>query len=184
LGINKFVLQADPPNPELIPSKDLTGVTVVLVTCSYKDQEFARVGYYVINEYKPFDGYSEEIHGIPPEPLDVHNVVRTIVADKRRVTLFPICWSSQELMTQQQDKMCVEEEYENDSMDDDNCDLLDYEEKACKQYAGSHTNMTHIDIFKHASSPSKDQTMAHHAMVVSPDVTIRHPFGEHISIHR
>ena len=34
-----------------IPVDDVLGVTVVLLTCSYKGKEFIRVGYYVNNEY-------------------------------------------------------------------------------------------------------------------------------------
>lgn len=51
VGINKFVLQADAPDPEQLPPDEILGVTVVLVTCSYRDREFIRVGYYVNNEY-------------------------------------------------------------------------------------------------------------------------------------
>ena len=29
----------------------MLGVTVVLLTCSYRDNEFVRIGYYVNNEY-------------------------------------------------------------------------------------------------------------------------------------
>ena len=46
-----FSLQADPPNPSSIPAADALGVTVVLITCSFRNQEFVRVGYYVNNEY-------------------------------------------------------------------------------------------------------------------------------------
>lgn len=91
IGINKFVLQTDAPDPSLIPQGDLLGITVILVTCSYKDQEFARVGYYVNNEFIPFEGYDPAIHG-DDYPIDVSKVVRTIVADKPRVTRFPIQW--------------------------------------------------------------------------------------------
>ena len=44
-------IQADPPDCSKIPREDAVGVTVVLLTCSYKNQEFIRVGYYVNNEY-------------------------------------------------------------------------------------------------------------------------------------
>jgi histone chaperone ASF1 len=44
-------LQADPPAVEKIPVADALGVTVVLLTCSYKQQEFVRVGYFINNEY-------------------------------------------------------------------------------------------------------------------------------------
>ncbi|PIO24058.1 hypothetical protein AB205_0022510 [Aquarana catesbeiana] len=44
-------LVADAPNAGLIPDADAVGVTVVLITCTYRSQEFIRVGYYVNNEY-------------------------------------------------------------------------------------------------------------------------------------
>ena len=61
VGLNKFVLQADAPNitqllqQPNITSDDILGVTVVLVTCSYKEREFIRIGYYVNNEYNTGD---------------------------------------------------------------------------------------------------------------------------------
>jgi histone chaperone ASF1 len=51
VGKHKFVFQADSPDCTKIPSHDVVGVTVVLLTCSYKGQEFVRIGYYVNNEY-------------------------------------------------------------------------------------------------------------------------------------
>ena len=45
------MFQADPPDCSKIPREDAVGVTVVLLTCSYRSQEFIRVGYYVNNEY-------------------------------------------------------------------------------------------------------------------------------------
>lgn len=44
-------MQADPPNVSRIPENDAIGVTVVLLTCSYRGQEFIRVGYFINNEY-------------------------------------------------------------------------------------------------------------------------------------
>lgn len=44
-------LQADPPDVQKIPVADALGVTVVLLTCSYRQQEFVRVGYFINNEY-------------------------------------------------------------------------------------------------------------------------------------
>jgi len=46
-----LAFQADPPDCSKIPREDAVGVTVVLLTCSFKNQEFIRVGYYVNNEY-------------------------------------------------------------------------------------------------------------------------------------
>jgi histone chaperone ASF1 len=89
VGVNKFVLQADAPDPKQL--EELLGVTVVLVTCSYREREFVRVGYYVNNEYT---GYNPE-EGPPPNPLDITLVTRQILADKPRVTKFPIPWGDE-----------------------------------------------------------------------------------------
>ncbi|CCI44975.1 hypothetical protein ABG067_003501 [Albugo candida] len=89
VGTNKFVFQSEPPNPEMIPDCDKIGVTVVLLTCSYRSKEFVRVGYYVNNDYA--DPLMLEN---PPSTVDVSKLQRNILADKPRVTRFPIDWSS------------------------------------------------------------------------------------------
>ena len=71
VGINKFVLQADAPDPETIAKEDVLGVNVVLVTCSYKNQEFARVGYYVNNEMEFPPGTQLDESGKPVEEIEV-----------------------------------------------------------------------------------------------------------------
>ncbi|KAG9400354.1 ASF1 anti-silencing function 1 [Aphanomyces cochlioides] len=88
VGTNKFVFQSEPPDPAAIPEEDKIGVTVVLVTCSYKSREFVRVGYYVNNDYTdPF------LLENPPPVVDIHKLQRNILADKPRVTRFPIDWA-------------------------------------------------------------------------------------------
>ena len=64
-GRHKFVFQANPPNPEKIPEADLVGVTVVLLTCSYRGAEFIRIGYYVSNDYTEPD--LKETNPSPPQ---------------------------------------------------------------------------------------------------------------------
>ena len=54
--------QANSPDSSKLPAQDVVGVTVILLTCSYKDQEFIRVGYYVNNEYT-----DQELIENPPE---------------------------------------------------------------------------------------------------------------------
>ena len=44
-------LQTPPPDVRRIPEDDILGATVVMVTCSYKSNEFVRVGYWVANTY-------------------------------------------------------------------------------------------------------------------------------------
>ena len=77
--------QADPPDPSKIRDEDIIGVTVLLLTCSYLGQEFIRVGYYVNNDYD-----DEQLREEPPPKVSVDRVQRNILADKPRVTKFPI----------------------------------------------------------------------------------------------
>ncbi|KAL3938495.1 MAG: hypothetical protein SGBAC_006611 [Bacillariaceae sp.] len=111
VGVNKFVLQADAPDPSKLLSDDLLGVTVVLVTCSYKEREFVRVGYYVNNEYHdpnaPPPAPTPEGEEPPPppqlpKPLPIEHIQRQILADKPRVTKFPISWGEDPTPPQQQ----------------------------------------------------------------------------------
>lgn len=100
VGINKFILQADAPDTSRIPKDDILGVTVVLVTCSYREKEFVRVGYYVNNEYEDMlyddDTTTTTVAVVgPPNPLDMNKVRRFVLADKPRVTRFPIPWGDQ-----------------------------------------------------------------------------------------
>ncbi len=154
LGINKFILQADPPNASSIPDSDILGVTVILVTCSYREKEFLRVGYYVNNEYVYGDedtntnnivenGTAAATNGNgamtngnaetdaappqaqerePPRPLDLTKVVRTILADKPRVTRFQINWGDakeDEATNKQQHDQAMQQVGEINEEDDD-----------------------------------------------------------------
>lgn len=91
VGINKFILTADAPSPDLIPAKELVSVTVILLSCSYKEREFIRVGYYVNNEYE-----TEELRENPPSKVQVDHITRNILAEKPRVTKFNIVWDNEE----------------------------------------------------------------------------------------
>lgn len=65
--------QADAPNTGLIPESDAVGVTVVLITCTYRGQEFIRIGYYVNNEYT-----DPELRENPPLKPDYTQVLHTL----------------------------------------------------------------------------------------------------------
>jgi histone chaperone ASF1 len=84
-GIYKFTFMADAPDTSKIPASDLVGVTAILLTCSYKEREFVRVGYYVNVEYT-----DEELRESPPEVPRVEQLTRSILADHPRVTKFPV----------------------------------------------------------------------------------------------
>lgn len=64
--------QADAPNTGLIPESDAVGVTVVLITCTYRGQEFIRIGYYVNNEYT-----DPELRETPPLKPDYTQVTHS-----------------------------------------------------------------------------------------------------------
>lgn len=87
VGVNKFQFDADPPNLSRIPASEILGVTVVLLTCSYDEREFVRVGYYVNNEYD-----SPELNEDPPTKPIIERVRRNVLAEKPRVTRFTIKW--------------------------------------------------------------------------------------------
>ena len=97
VGVNRFQFQADPPQADSIPASDILGVTVILLTCSYADKEFIRVGYYQNNEYPEGSEerrlWEEKIEKKEKiTSVDVSKVVRNILADKPKVTRFNIKW--------------------------------------------------------------------------------------------
>ena len=87
VGVNKFIFEADAPDLKRIPASEILGVTVILLTCSYDNREFVRVGYYVNNEYD-----TEELNKEPPAKPIMDRVRRNVLAEKPRVTRFAIKW--------------------------------------------------------------------------------------------
>lgn len=86
-GRHIFVFQADPPDVTRIPEQDAVGVTIVLLTCSYRGQEFVRVGYFINNDYA-----DPELRENPPAKPQFDKLTRNILASKPRVTRFKINW--------------------------------------------------------------------------------------------
>ncbi|GAA5824752.1 hypothetical protein JCM10212_003140 [Sporobolomyces blumeae] len=105
VGINSFEFEAAAPSPDRIPASDLVGVTVILLTCAYNDQEFVRIGYYVNTEYgsaalkAQYDASLEEDAAarglVAPDPSQhLDDLVRSVLAEKPRVTKFNIRWDA------------------------------------------------------------------------------------------
>lgn len=85
-----MALQAYAPDLNKIPSKeDLFGVTAIILSASYLEQEFFRVGYYVYNFYND----PQLVEQDPPQPI-IDQIYRKILADKPRVTNYDINWST------------------------------------------------------------------------------------------
>lgn len=85
-GVNAFEFEGSPPSPSKIPTEDVLGVAALILTGSYKEQEFVRVGYYQNTEYD-----NEEMRENPPSPILFDKLVRDINS-KPRVTRFQIKW--------------------------------------------------------------------------------------------
>lgn len=129
IGVNSFLFKADAPSPELIPASELVSVTVIILSCSYNDKEFVRVGYYVNNEYD-----TEELRENPPAKVQIDHVVRNILAEKPRVTRFNIVWDNEDGSAEQyppeqpEDEEEEEEEDEEEEEEDEEEDEEDEEE--------------------------------------------------------
>lgn len=68
------------------------GVTALLLTASYRSQEFIRVGYYVHNQLEGELAEGKQIDDLSLPEL-ISRIKRTIISDKPRVTKFNIDWS-------------------------------------------------------------------------------------------
>ena len=67
----------------MIPESEIVGVTGLLLTCSYNNQEFFRVGYYVNNYYE-----DQELNENPPTTPDIERLTRHVLVEKPRVTKY------------------------------------------------------------------------------------------------
>ena len=67
------------------------------MTCSYNNQEFFRVGYYVNNYYE-----DQELNENPPLVPEVDKLTRHILVEKPRVTKFQIQWEDEAALMHQQ----------------------------------------------------------------------------------
>ncbi|KAF8626047.1 hypothetical protein AX15_005135 [Amanita polypyramis BW_CC] len=85
-GVNSFEFEGSAPDPAKIPPEDVLGVAALILTGSYREQEFVRVGYYQNTEYD-----NEEMKESPPQKIIFERLVRDINA-KPRVTRFQIKW--------------------------------------------------------------------------------------------
>lgn len=93
MGVNSFDFTASAPQPDLLPStssEEILGVTVLILTASYRDKEFVRVGYYVNTEYE------DEARRLEPPAVitDFKGLIRNVLQDKPKVTRFSVPWDS------------------------------------------------------------------------------------------
>ena len=88
-GAMRFIFEANGPDINKIPVDEVVGITAVILTCSYKEQEFYRIGYYVNNQYTE----PELIENLPTTPIP-EKIQRAILEDRPRISKFPIEWAT------------------------------------------------------------------------------------------
>eukprot|EP01017_Pseudomicrothorax_dubius_P011741 TRINITY_DN14463_c0_g1_i1.p1 TRINITY_DN14463_c0_g1~~TRINITY_DN14463_c0_g1_i1.p1 ORF type:complete len:223 (+),score=40.33 TRINITY_DN14463_c0_g1_i1:33-701(+) len=89
-GEMQFEWEVNPPDPKKINGIDnLLGVTALVITASYLQREFFRVGYYVYNNYLVEE---EAIENLTMQSIDLQKVQRNILSDKPRITTTNIEW--------------------------------------------------------------------------------------------
>ncbi|CAF3611237.1 unnamed protein product [Rotaria socialis] len=113
-GTYKFVFEAPPPDPKKLPNDSDVDVSVILLLALYRNQEFARVGYYVFTEYD-----DPELRENPPVKVDFEKLNRNIAVDEPRVTTFPIIWDEQQSTDQLVFAELTEEEKKMVEMNDE-----------------------------------------------------------------
>ncbi|XP_046439741.1 histone chaperone asf1-like [Daphnia pulex] len=131
VGKHKFVFQADQPDPEKIPVADAIGVTAVLLTCSYKEHEFVRVGYFVNNDY-----IDPELKDNPPPVPQFDKMTRNIL-EEPRVTRFKIDWGGEVLEAANE----VEMETQAEMQDNAESSLMEPPLKSYIHSESSHSTM-------------------------------------------
>eukprot|EP00040_Diaphanoeca_grandis_P021488 m.114527 g.114527 ORF g.114527 m.114527 type:complete len:166 (-) comp28358_c0_seq1:164-661(-) len=90
VGLNKFVFEAKAPDYTKLPSEEIIGVTVALITCSYQGAEFVRIGYYVNNSYA-----DPALRDDPPMDISLEQKIELLgreILNKPRVTRYQIKW--------------------------------------------------------------------------------------------
>ena len=98
IGTMKFEFSGDAPEICKIPENDLLGVTAILLCCTYNGQEFFRCGYYLNVLYD-----NDEMNYNPPEKIDTSHLIRSILAEKPRITKYDIDWDNENVQKSKND---------------------------------------------------------------------------------
>ncbi|EPY51358.1 histone chaperone Cia1 [Schizosaccharomyces cryophilus OY26] len=166
IGINKFVFEADPPNIDLLPElSDVLGVTVILLSCAYEENEFVRVGYYVNNEMEGVNLQEMEETEVKKIKVDISKVWRNILAEKPRVTRFNIQWDNPDFDDAPPVQPDADEEEEEEEQDEADEELEEEgepeeEEDEEEEDAGEEEEEEEIDIEEEEEEASNSRAQA------------------------
>ena len=86
VGTSRFVLRAPAPDFRAIPRQDLLGVTVVILTASYRGAQFFKAGCYVNNEL--VEAHRETEHG----KIAPGMITRDVLMSKAKISKKSISW--------------------------------------------------------------------------------------------
>lgn len=86
-GLTEFELECDFPNPEEVPQDELVGLTILIISFQFKQQEFLRVAYYTQVAY-----LDVSLNEHPPIPIKKECLGRFITMPQPVVTATPINW--------------------------------------------------------------------------------------------
>ena len=81
-----FEMTVQPPDHTKVPSKDILGVTVIMITAMYRRQEFFRCSYFVYNNY------SDDAVAHHKSVLEIEKVTRSILIKEPRIRMNEILW--------------------------------------------------------------------------------------------
>jgi histone chaperone ASF1 len=128
-GIKKFVFQAPPPDVAKLPDGELLGVTAVLLTCSYRGQEFIRVGYYVNNE---LPGADESPHQPQPQQQPQQQYAASS-SSSAAVGATLAAESGAAIVDDDDDGAGVDDDGDDDDMDEDENAVVEGIEEDCTE---------------------------------------------------
>ncbi|PRP82763.1 hypothetical protein PROFUN_09848 [Planoprotostelium fungivorum] len=91
IGACSFNFEAPAPDHTQIPEAEMLGVSCVILSCSYVNQEFIKIGYFVRSEYA-----DPKLNENPPKISQTDKMIKTIAADQPKVTRFIIDWNAED----------------------------------------------------------------------------------------
>ncbi|UKJ90682.1 chromatin assembly protein [Theileria orientalis] len=115
-GILQFEFRVNPPNFNRLRPDSVLGMQAILITGSYCEQEFIRIGYYTNNTYD-----EDSLRENPPDVPILDKVIRCII-DQPRVTRFPIKWDNDDLVDFEGNKLNFFSEDSNENSEDSDDD--------------------------------------------------------------
>lgn len=86
-GVTEFELECDAPNPEQVPQDELVGLTILIISFQFRQQEFLRVAYYTQVAY-----LEESLNKNPPIPIRKDCLGRFVTMAQPVATAIPINW--------------------------------------------------------------------------------------------